>query len=161
MNTPRSPQRASSVPGYRCAAVHVRRCTTVEEKGDPDVEPVVNFALLVITALEFPYRRATAACAPGRRAAHPDRRRLVLHSFGEQDPPISYTPRRGSGYIQREMYLLCFAYVRSVCIFWQKLLGGFMLFDTRHLAFYHTVGLVCKRPELCNYVFPIPAKDDL
>lgn len=64
---------------------------TEQEKGAADVRLVMNFLPLVITTLEFPYHGATAplACVPGRRATYPDRRRLVLHSFCEQDPLIS------------------------------------------------------------------------
>lgn len=64
---------------------------TEQEKGASDVRLVMNFLPLVITTLEFPYHGATAplACVPGRRATYPDRRRLVLHSFSEQDPLIS------------------------------------------------------------------------
>lgn len=56
-----------------------------------DVKAAMNLVPLVITTLEFPYHGATApsACVPGRRATYPDRRRLVLHSFSEQDPPLS------------------------------------------------------------------------
>lgn len=63
----------------------------------------MNFVPLVITTLEFPYHGATAphACVPGRRATYADRRRLVLHSFSEQDPPISTTVKRGFSYTQK------------------------------------------------------------
>lgn len=57
----------------------------------PDMNPVNDFVPLVITALEFPYRGANAprTCVSGRQATYPDRRRLVPHSFSEQDPPRS------------------------------------------------------------------------
>lgn len=71
--------------------------TAQQQKGGPDFQPVRNVVLLVITTLEFPYRGATAprACVPGRLATYPDRRRLVLHSFSEQDPPISLATEEG------------------------------------------------------------------
>lgn len=77
----------------------------------------MNFVPLVITALKFPYRGATAprACVPGRRAAvGPDRRRLVPHSCSEQDPPISRRRPRGFGYTQKEVALPCFSYESGV-----------------------------------------------
>lgn len=72
---------------------------------------------LVIATLEFPYRGATApqACVPGPRAAvPPDRRRLVLHSCSEQDPPISRQRPRGFSYTQKEVALPCFSFESRV-----------------------------------------------
>lgn len=87
-NKPRCPQGEHPPIHF----TDLKMCTSAEqETGVPDVKPVMNFVPLVITTLEFPYRGATAprACVPGWRVAYPDRRRLVLHSFSEQDPPIS------------------------------------------------------------------------
>lgn len=107
--------------------MHPSRQTAKREKGVPDVKPVMNFVPLVITTLEFPYHGATAprACVPGRRATYPDRRRLVLHSFSEQGPPISQSLRRRFGYTQRGVGLLCFAYESSVSTAWQRLVSGY------------------------------------
>lgn len=144
MNTLRCLQRASFC-GFK--TVHLRRQTAEQQKVVPDVKPVMNFVPLVITTLEFPYHGATAprACVPGRRATYPDRRRLVLHSFSEQDPPISQSLRRGFGYTQREMGLPCFAYESSVSTSWQRLVHGYTLFDTRRLISFVRVGLLYER----------------
>lgn len=100
----------------------------------------MNFVPLVITTLEFPYHGATAprACVPGRRATYPDRRRLVLHSFSEQDPPISQSLRRRFGYTQREVGLLMKAVLALLGKGW--LVGT--QFDTRHLIFRQSLLLL-------------------
>lgn len=123
----------------------------------------MNFVPLVITTLEFPYHGATAprACVPGRRATYTDRRRLVLHSFSEQDPLISNTVRRGFSYTQREMGLPCFAYESSVSTSWQRLVSRCTLFDSRRLIFCVTLGLLYEGSVLCNFVYTMHAEDGL
>lgn len=154
MKKPRCPLRASSFPGFK--AVYLRRKTAKQQTRVPDVKPVMNFVPLVITTLEFPYHGATAprACVPGRRATYPDRRRLVLHSFSEQDPPISQSVRRGFGYTQREMGLPCFAYESSVSTSWQRWVSGYTLFNTRRLIFYVIVALLYEGYYVILYLKP-------
>lgn len=155
----RCPLRASSFPGNRFKTVYLKRQTAEQKKGVPDVKPVMNFVPSVITTLEFPYHGATAprACVPGRRATYPDRRRLVLHSFSEPDPPISQSSRRGFGYTQRKMGLPCFSYESSVSTSWQSLVSGYTLFDTRCLIFYVKVGLIyIRKYYVILYLQPKP-----
>lgn len=68
-------------------------------------------------------------------AMDPDRRRLVLHSFSEQDPLISYPLRRGFGFTQEEMGLMYCAFEGSISLLvkahtasWQ---GPYCLYESR------------------------------